>query len=253
MSVDLEAHPDCAGHPGFPGRDLCRSCGRWACAVCAIELGRGVLCPSCSLDQIPWERRDQLGFGRAYWATLGPALFDSERFFARLRGSTSLRGPFSYALVSHYIGASTLCVIYGAAALEGRVPNLPRTAPAALLTAVVLLFLLSGPVVVLSQVALALVTHALLKFLGATKGFRTTLRAVLYGGGATALNATLIGALLLIPQVWALLGTISAVKQAHQTTFWKASSSVMIPTLAGWFLLFLVTAGAVQGSLRGGP
>jgi hypothetical protein len=43
-----------------------------------------------------------------------------------------------------------------------------------------------------------------------------------------------------------LLGTISAVKQAHQTTFWRAAGSVMVPTLAGLFLL-LATAGAVQG------
>jgi hypothetical protein len=252
MPIEAEGHPDCAGHSGVPGRAECRSCGRWACAVCAIDRGGEVLCPQCSLEQIPWERRAQLGFWRSYLSTLGPSLFDSDRFFARLRSSTSLGAPFSYALLSHYVGLSTISILAGAAALQGRVPNLPRTDPEALLISVALFFLISGPLGVLSQVMLALITHALLRFLGATRGFRTTLRAVLYGGGATALNATLIGALLLIPQVWAALATISAVKQAHQTTFWRASSSVMIPTLAGWFLL-LATASAVQGSLRGGP
>jgi hypothetical protein len=247
MPPELGTFPDCTGHPGVPGKAACQSCSRWACAVCATELGAGTYCPVCAGAQIPWERRSQLGFWRAYWGTLGPALFDSDRFFVRLRSSASLRGPISYALVSQYVGVSTLTVIYGAAALEGRVPDLPRTTPATLLSAVLLLFLLSGPVGVFSQALLALATHGLLRFLGAARGdLRITLRAVLYGGGATALNVTLIGTLLLIPQVWALLGTISAVKQAHQTTFWRAAGSVMVPTLAGLFLL-LATAGAVQG------
>jgi hypothetical protein len=247
MPSPLENLHDCAGHPGVAGKAACRSCGRWACGACAMDLGTTILCPICAGAQIPWERRSQLGFWRAYWGTLGPALFDSDRFFLRLRGTPSLRGPLSYALVSQYIGMSTLTVIYGAAALEGRIPDLPRTTAATLLAAVVLLFLLSGPMGVIAQAALALVAHGLLKFLGAARGdLRTTLRAVLYGGGATALNVTLIGTLLLVPQVWALLGTISAVKQAHQTTFWRAAGSVLAPTLGGLFLL-LAAAGAVPG------
>lgn len=203
----------------------------------------------CALAQIPWERRAELGFWRAFWGTLGPSLFDSDRFFVRLRSSSALRAPLSYALVCQYIGASTLSVIYGAAALEGWVPNLPRTSPATLLSAMALLFLLSGPVGLLFQWMLALVTHGLLRFLGAARGpLRTTLRAVCYGGGAIALNATVIATWLLIPQVWALLGTIAAVKQAHQTTFWRAASCVMIPTLGG-LLAALAIFSALQPPL----
>jgi hypothetical protein len=201
------------------------------------------------MAQIPWERRAELGFWRAFWGTLGPTLFDSDRFFVRLRSASSLRAPLSYALVCQYAATSMWSVLYGAAALEGQIRDLPKTPPATLLPALVLLFLLSGPVGLLSQWILALVTHGLLRFLGAARGpFRTTLRAVCYGGGAVALNATVIATVLLIPQVWALLGTIAAVKQAHQTTFWRAAGCVMIPTLGGLFALLAIFS-AVQPPL----
>jgi hypothetical protein len=179
---------------------------------------------------MPWEDRARLGFWRGFTRTLLLSLFTPEELFGRLRRRGAVAPALGYALVTHVIGASTaafLSVTAGFGLQAGAITPADRLLAAFLLLGCVTLLWLA------TDVLLALLVHGVLSLLGeAQASLGTTVRAVCYGGGAGVLYATIVLPSLFVPQVWATLSTIQAIRLAHRTTPGRATTAVLVPTLA---------------------
>ncbi|MHB1847344.1 MAG: YIP1 family protein [Deltaproteobacteria bacterium] len=245
QSVAALSLPDCWGHPGIPAIGRCQGCGRDCCDSCGADGALGLSCPLCRSDRIPWEDRGHLGGWRSLTATVQGALFDSDRFFRRLRSPGRLAPALAFSLVVHWIGWSTFALLY-AFALPGK-PGLALAASDRAFGAA-LLFTLGGLFGVASDVLLSLCVHGLLRFLGATPGgLRATLRAICYGGAPGVLNATLVLPTFLIPQAWAAICTIRALEHSQGVSWPRAATAVLVPTLAATLgLLALANAAAAH-------
>ncbi|MHB8418793.1 MAG: hypothetical protein ACYDCL_12005 [Myxococcales bacterium] len=231
----------CAGHPGIPAIARCSGCGRWACDVCALPGAGGARCPACWAVRVPWEERERIGTGRAFLLTLRASLFTPASFFERLAAPGPVRPALRYSLWTHALGASSAVAFTAASGLglagAGEL-SLPERAVVALflLTAVSTLWLLC-------DVALALLIHGVLRLQGEARGgLAGTVRAVCYGGGAGVLYATLLLPSLFVPQLWAALATVQAVRGAHGTGLGRAATAVLTTTLAGSLALVAALA-----------
>ncbi len=247
-SLASEAAPDCYGHPGIPSVGRCRGCGRACCDRCATDGVGGALCPACASDRIPWEDRGGAGPWRAFARTVQAALFETERFFRRLRRPGPLRPALAFSLAVHWLGWSTFALLY-AFGLPGKGgPSL--STPERILGALVVVGL-GGLLGVAGDLLLALCVHALLRFLGETPGgLSATARAVCYGGAPGVLNATVVLPTFLIPQAWAAICTVRAVEQAQGVSWGRAATAVLVPTLAAMLVTFAL-ANAAMGQLAG--
>jgi hypothetical protein len=76
----------CGRHPEAAARAICERCGDFVCPRCiARRIDEAVYCPSCARlagEPFVWERRDELGLGRAWWATVVGVLTQPRETFA---------------------------------------------------------------------------------------------------------------------------------------------------------------------------
>jgi hypothetical protein len=183
---------------------------------------------------LPWEERGRIGAWRGYFDTLGPSLLQPQRFFAVLEdpgGPESVADSLRFDLVTHLIGSSGPAIFYGITLWVSPPEALASISAAWRLAMVLGLFLASGPAGVLFDLCYALVVHGALRFLGETPaGLRGTTRAVMYGGGATALNCTLLLPALFIPQLWGTWCTIIALTHAQKVSRGQALTAVIVPS-----------------------
>jgi hypothetical protein len=184
--------------------------------------------------QLPWEERQRIGAWRGYFDTLVPSLLQPQRFFAVLAdagGPEGLRDSLRFDLITHFIGSAGAAIFYGAWILTSPPEALASIGVLGRLAMVLGLFLLSGPAGVLFDLAYAVIVHGALRFLGqAPAGLRGTIRAVMYGGGATALNCTLLLTAFFIPQLWGTYCTIIALVHAQRLSRGQALTAVIVPT-----------------------
>jgi hypothetical protein len=195
--------------------------------------------------QIPWEERARIGTWRGYVDTLVPSLIRPGRFFSVLAepgGPRSFGDSLRFDLVTHYLGSVGIVVFYSLVPMElpGVMAPLSSGGRLALMIG---LFLLSGPAGVLFDLGYALVVHGTLRFLGPTpNGLRGTTRAVMYGGGATVLNSTLILTAFFIPSLWTAYCTIIALERSQRVTRGQALTAVIVPSGVLIMLAFIALA-----------
>jgi hypothetical protein len=186
------------------------------------------------LASLPWEERGRIGAWRGYFETLWPSLLQPQRFFAVLDDPgkpESLSDSLRFDLVTHLIGSTGGAVFYGITLWISPPDALAQLSATWRLGLVIGLFLASGPAGVLFDLCYALLVHGALRFLGETPtGLRGTTRAVMYGGGATALNATLLLPALFIPQLWGTYCTIVALTRAQKVSRGQALTAVIVPS-----------------------
>ncbi len=190
---------------------------------------------------MPWEERGKLGFWRAFSRTLFGSMFTPDDLFGRLRRRGPVAPALGYALVTHLIGASTFVLIAVASVNPGLglesvgISPADRTVSALFMLAVVSLLWVA------TDFVLAVLVHGVLAVLGeAQASLGASVRAICYGGGAGVLYATLVLPALFVPQVWATLASIQAIRLAHRTTPGRATTAVLVPTLG--CMIALLTA-----------
>ncbi len=192
-----------------------------------------------SVARLPWEDRKRVGLWRGYVDTLWPSLVQPQRFFALLAAPEepqSLSDSLRFDLVTHLVGASGVAIVYGSTVIAGSSEllaplGLPAMSLASRIAMVLGMFLFSGPAGVAFDCAYALLVHGALRFIGETPGgLRGTVRAVMYGGGATALNCTLLLPAFFIPQLWGTYCTIIALMHGQRVTRGQALTAVIVPS-----------------------
>ena len=105
------------------------------------------------------------------------------------------------------------------------------------------------PVIALFDLGLAAMIHACLRFTGVGEGgFDRTYASLVYGSSPAILNVTVILPSFFIPQLWSTYTTIIALKEAHRTSNFRATTAVLVPygvlTLIalGFFMVWMADA-----------
>ncbi len=77
----------CARHPDVDASEVCARCGDFLCAACTLVTSEGrpccARCQPLAGEPFPWERRGELGLGRAFLETFTGTIVRTRELFAR--------------------------------------------------------------------------------------------------------------------------------------------------------------------------
>lgn len=227
----------CAVHPDTPATATCKRCGSFACNSCAVFDPDGtVICASCvpkGAAALPWEKRRELGFFRAWWQTTKAVMFHPQE---ALRGPPTDLGygsPLLFAIVAHTIGA--FFAVFWQLAFTGlmfAMTGLGRGEVEVLLPQVGLqgAMLVVMPLLAVVWVfVIAAVLHlCLMMFGGARAGFDATMRVVAYCGATSFCGIVpFLGST--IAAVWFIVAAILGLAAAHGTSTGRSAGAVLLP------------------------
>ncbi len=261
--ADVPPGARCGVHPDEGARFLCVVCGTYGCGACAFaKVDQGTTCRACAArglsEIVPWERRRELGWMRAFWETTRLVCTEPKRFFATPAGESGMLGPVLFAVVAHTVGGALMMLSFGLLMLVGSGAAILAGEPA--LGAVfgvyggcatvgfVPIALIAYPLQGLVQALFAAMcshgTLVLLKRQRAT--FEQSLRAVCYGSAPYFWTfVPCIGWYGCIFWVWYCEAV--ALREAHRTTTDRAAIAVL-----GYRFLFLGFVVALYVLLLGG-
>ena len=122
--LDVPIGARCGVHDGVDAKFLCVVCGTYGCTDCAFATGeRGTTCRACAArglaESIPWERRAQLGYVKAFWETTKLVCKEPKRFFSTPSTEVGMAGPVMYAVAVNTFGTIMSMVIIALAMLVG--------------------------------------------------------------------------------------------------------------------------------------
>lgn len=93
----------CGRHPEAAARAICERCGDFVCPRCiARRIDEAVYCPSCARlagEPFVWERREELGLARAWWATVVGVMTRPRETFAPGFRDRSLVPALGFGLI----------------------------------------------------------------------------------------------------------------------------------------------------------
>lgn len=204
----------CANHPDREAVAVCDRCGNFGCHQCSLPLPQGRFCPACAERvrgadySTPWERRQELGWGRALKETTSGVLFHPTEFFRRMPRAAGYDAPILYMIVWTFAGQVAqgilqlvMFALFGTAAMQraGAENELEQVFQAMALgggvTIVsVIVNIICAPIAaVIGAFVVGGICHlGLLITGGAKNGFEATVRVVCYWQSFTVLNVILL-------------------------------------------------------------
>ncbi len=249
----------CARHPERVAEAVCPRCGNFTCTECNPD---GLTqCPAClalggtgqKAERTPWERRDELGFAPALFATWKASLLEPAKFFA----SVDPDAPMGDAIFYGWLVASVAAVLQipltwlNFAQMNSTLDKLSsmgsNTAPLRELmtqfAGMPLIFAIGVGVFSIMAYPIGLIIGAGFAHLGglmfgaSDKGFNATVRAFSYAQGPQLFGfIPVVGGL---AGLWTLVLEIWAFKEAQRTTWPKAVASI------GWIVLIGCCCGLI--------
>lgn len=241
----------CGVHEGVAASFVCARCGTFGCAPCCFGgTGDHQVCRACARgalpEPIPWERRKELGWRRAYWETTKAVIKTPTQFYRTPSIEPGVLWPMLYGVVAKTVGTllytglfSLLFMIAGVAV--GVTTDGPEAAFlggyfGCLGIGMLPMTLLQAPVGALMGILMATsLTHVtLVLFKSGKNGFEATMRAMSYANAPYIfLGIPCVGVLL--PIVWVPWIEIISVRE-HQ----KVSTDKAVLAVLGWRLLIVV-------------
>ncbi|KFE66764.1 YIP1 family protein [Hyalangium minutum] len=259
--------PACALHPDRTAVAPCSRCGTFSCEECLQQtpVGQAPLCAACmerlSISQLPWDHREDLGWARAWFKSLGAVLLRPGVTFATAKPEGDLGGSLLFAFLAWLTALVPTFVVF---ALAGAlIPSLigdTGTKPeirAILLSSfgvailIVLLLALFGTFFTFIGAA---IEHVTLLLLGKPRGFETTLRAASLSLAPFVLGLIPICGMYVAP-IWAIIAKVFAFMGLHRTSAGIAVvGALAVPAfflligcaLSGVAWVVAMTAGATQ-------
>ncbi|MBI2898255.1 MAG: YIP1 family protein [Deltaproteobacteria bacterium] len=243
----------CANHVDTPATATCKRCGTFVCNSCAVFDAEGtVLCAGCApraAGAIPWERRREIGFGKALVGTIKLAMLRPSELFRAQPSDLGYGSPLFFAVVTQAIGqlfaavwqtilALVMIGMTGGGSEELFAQVLPQAA--------ILVF--SPLLTVLGVFIWSGIVHLCLTIFGGARGsFDTTLRVVAYGTATAVWGVIpLVGAF--IGSIWSIVIEIIGLTEAHRTTGGRAAAAVLVP-IALCCVVVLVFVGLAAFSI----
>ena len=198
---------------------------------------------------LPWENRDQLGFGNALVATIGMVITRPNEAFTVMKREGGLGDALLFTIILGVLGmiatfgfAFALPAIGLGAGGMGDMLGLGASAA----------FLLFAPVAMVLGIFIGgAIIHVCLMLLGgANRSFETTIRVLCYAGGSANVFVLVPICGTTIASVVALVLDCIGLARAHQTDTWRPVAAVLLPLVVccGGFMLFWIIIGAFSGA-----
>lgn len=212
----------------------------FVCAGCQrpVHMDEMILFPTegveerqTQIDRMPWLERQERGFFRAWFATIGQSLVSPGQLIRSLPDTASASQAWWFATVTNtpvmVLGTGAIAVlpimfVVGAFGSGGGGP--PPLALAGMLSLVFAAGFLITPVTI---AVWGLVVHGLLRFTGSTSGpLRRTYEAICYSTGANVGSAIpCLG--FCFGWIWWLVSAVIMVKFAQKVEGWRAALAVL--------------------------
>lgn len=127
--ISLPEGAHCALHAAEVARFACERCGTFGCVACRFGgqppdgVVRLEVCRACAADglaePIPWERRRELGWWRAFADTTKLVCTSPERFFRTPSIERGATGGLFYGVAAYAVGQLLLMLVMGAMMVLG--------------------------------------------------------------------------------------------------------------------------------------
>ena len=257
-----EQHGVCAIHPIERATFVCARCGNFGCAACHFSTLEGAsTCTACAAqglgEPIPWERRKQLGWWRAFLDTSRLASRQPERFFRTPATESGLGGPMTYAVAAYTFGQLIymiqLAIVFGlvglgaAAAGEHEAGGLFGIYSGAFGLCGLPMVVIQAPLyAVMGALLAASLSHGTLVLLKKNQGtFEQTFRAIAYANAPYFYYwIPCVGPL--VAFVWMLMTEAQALRAVHRVSSDRAWIAIL-----GYRILLLAMIVFVYAGLIG--
>jgi len=212
-----------------------------------------------SRSGLPWERRDELGFGNAFAQTVGMVLTRPSEAFTIMRTEGGLGDPLLFGVIGGSIGAIVWILVSAALHSLGWFASMSQQSSFQNLmgasltgTMLVIRIILTPICIVIGLFVWTALVHICLMLLGgANKTFETTFRALSFAYGATALLAVIPCCGGLIALIWGLIANCIGISRSHETDTGRAVMAVILPLIVccGGICLLSIMLGVGIGAL----
>ncbi|MFT3841252.1 MAG: Yip1 family protein [Myxococcaceae bacterium] len=241
----------CAVHPSVPAVHTCPRCGSFACADCLVYLPDGAqVCRACEgrarQDALPWDRRSEVGFWRAYWQTSVAVISKPTLTFGTMAKDGSLGSSLAFTAVSQVASFATTLLLYAVAislmliiapddpAMRKGFGSLGQGASGALIVGVVFVgffFYLAmvAFIGVMTQLIAGSLEHLVLKQLGGTASWTETMRGYSIAMGPSLIGLVPVCGIYVFP-IWSVVMRVFAYKHVHNLSWGRAVAGALIPT-----------------------
>jgi hypothetical protein len=229
----------------FP--ELAEAIGIAAPASDAAPSGGAIAPSQMARDGLPWEKRQQLGFVKAFIDTLVMVLTKPVQAFQTMRTEGGLADPLIYALIGGSFGFIISLLIglaFGSLSAMGGQRN-PLAAMFGAGMGTILMIILCPIFIALSVFIGSAIIHLCLMLVGgAKKSYETTLRVVCFAAGSTQPLLIIPFCGSVIAGIWGLVAECIGLAHAHETDMGRAILAIVLPLIiccGGGFLLLLMT------------
>jgi hypothetical protein len=178
----------------------------------------------------PWERRSDIGFWSALYATIKGSLFSPRMLFGAMPFQAGWKDPLAFGLLCGVLGTMG-GLFWQFLLLSGSLQsyaNLGQIGMGVIFTVVMLLCI---PYVLLVLVLTSLVIHGCLILVrGGKSGFEATFRVIAYSQATQILSFfPFLGGMAAV--VWLLITQLIGLKAIHETSYGRIVLAYLIPLL----------------------
>lgn len=184
------------------------------------------------LVPLPWEKRSELGFVKAFFQTARAILLSPKMTFSRLETTGGLVSPLLYyVMLASTVFTATLFLLLPALLKNpsALAPQLATLSQKAILAGFAGLIVV-GPLLFIVGIFLSsFITHMSLKILGAAKKpFRATFRVICYSFGSTALFQLIPFFGGILGALWGLTLYFIGLKEVYSLSKWRAFFVIVV-------------------------
>lgn len=220
--------PACALHADRTAVAPCSRCGTFSCEECLRQtpVGQAPLCAACverlSISQLPWDHREDLGWARAWFKSLGAVLLRPGVTFATAKPEGDLGGSLLFAFLAWLTALVPTFVVFALAGAmipsllgnTGTSTELRTILLSSFGVAILLMFLLALFGTFFTFIS-AVIEHVTLLMFGKPRGFETTLRAASLSLAPFVLGLIPICGMYVAP-IWVIIAKVFAFMGLHR-------------------------------------
>lgn len=170
---------------------------------------------------IPWERRKEVGFLKAFWQTWKEIILRPKQFFSKMPTEGGLSNPLFFGVITGYLPIILSVILVLLLPQLGIISEL-GTLSFGVISVILLIF--SPLVIVLGLFLASAIFHFFFWIAGAKKGFETTFRVICYTNAVYIFQILPLGQL--IAGIWAIVLLCIGAKRVH--TFTKAREKLAV-------------------------
>lgn len=178
----------------------------------------------------PWEKRSELGFWAALYATIKSALFSPRLLFATMHFRAGVRDPFAFGLLCGVVG-TLWGIFWQFLMVSGSIQSYANIGQVGMGIAFMFILILCIPYVLFILVVTSLILHGCLRLVGGAKnGFEATFRVIAYSQATQIVSfVPVLGGIAAI--VWLLVVQMIGLREMHETSYGRIVIAYLIPFL----------------------